>query len=123
MTTATITKTPVNWGWKIGTDINATTEKYNTGAFEGVIDYVAYNEKAGHKISQEKAPYDVIEWLANYYVDDVLAPQDQRIRNFDNFEDAINYYFSLESDYKVIYQRRKLSDGSIDSAVISYRWR
>lgn len=122
MTTATITKEPVNWGWKIGTDIKATTENRQADTFEGVIDYVAYNVKAGHKLSNDQAPYDIIEWLANYYVDDVDETQGQRIKNFDNFEDAINYYFSLDSGHKVIYQRRKLSNGSMDSSVVSYRW-
>lgn len=93
-------------------------------AFEGKIDYIAMEKKAGYPIGSKHADnYTVIDWLKKYRV--TWVPKDSygtELADFDNLEDAVRFYIENESDWKVIYQFRKLVDGSEDTNVVTYRW-
>lgn len=93
-------------------------------AFEGKIDYIAMEKKAGYPIGSKSADnYTVIDWLKKYRV--TWVPKDSHgteLADFDNLEDAVRFYIENESDWKVIYQFRKLVDGSEDTNVVTYRW-
>ena len=120
--TARITTIAINWEWRKGKQINAHFGNREAETFEGVIDFVLRNKKAGYDMGGGQAPYDVIEYLADYEVQDADAEPTTTVKKFDNFEDAINYYFNLDSHHRVIYQTRRLSNGATDKGVITYRW-
>lgn len=94
-------------------------------AFEGTIDYVAEEVKAGHPIRSKMLDnYKIINWLPKYKVTWIPAPY--ALKNeyayFDNLADAVKFYISRNSNWKTIRQYRKLVDGSEDTNVIAYRW-
>lgn len=104
------------------------TATYDSGknrvidAFEGVIDYVAMDEKAGRPCHSAEN-YKVIEWLGEYHVSYLPTGQDCGMterRWFGTLEDAVKFYLEYDSVYKVLHQMRKLEDGTIDSNVVTY---
>lgn len=113
--------------WQQGKRVTVTITKDNGNervidAFEGVIDYVAYDKKAG-RVNKSAENYKVIDWLGEYIVSYLPTHKDGGFterKEFDNLEDAVKFYLEYESYYKVLWQRRKLEDGTKDTNCVTY---
>lgn len=129
MTTYETKTENIAWGYQNGRFVTVTVTLDNgyekvIDAFEGTIDYIAKEQKAGYQIGSRLAEnYKFIDWMQKYKVSYFPTPfSDMWHEEFDSLEEAVKFFIDRETNWKVLYQKRKLVDGTEDTCVITYRW-
>lgn len=129
MTTYETKTENIAWDYQKGRFVTVTVTLDNgyekvIDAFEGTIDYVAKEQKAGYQIGSRLAEnYKFIEWMQKYRVSYIPTPYArEEYAEFDSLEEAVRFYMTRDTNWKVLYQKRKLVDGTIDTNAVTYRW-
>ena len=75
--------------------------------------HIVYDAKGEHE------KYGNVEWLSEYYVVNYYTGKSKR---YVRFCDAVKYYHQYKqvNPHSVLYQMRKLADGSRDKSVVHY---
>lgn len=108
-----ITTNPCDDKYRVGVDVTIVFENHTVGTFIGLINNFEYpHDKSGEN-------YKRIVWLDEFVLEDF---ENHTTHTLKNFENAVEFYVLRDSHNKVLKQKRRLVDGSIDTCTIAYRW-